>query len=805
MHLGRDIRYALRGFRRTPLVAFTVVTTVALGLGLVAVAFTIFNTVFFREDRVPNVREMYAVQGPRTPEGDRSGFTRAQLDSLRRDTNVFTGVYGEMSGIDVRVEGRLLLFTLTTGNFFDVAGVKPAIGRALTPEDDEPGRGRTVAVLSDRGWARLFGRDPGVIGRTIEIHGVPFEIVGVMPREFRGLAIVSPDYWVPLATVGHLRPAYQGREANAEIQAVGRLKPGMSRDTALAGLAVWAAGLPENRGPERRTSGITLLPWRGTVQESMDAVAVTGPLFLAFGLILVIGCANVTNLLLARAVSRQREIGIRLSLGAGRRRIVRQLLTESLLLALLAAVAGFAISRLALDVIIRAVTASWPPEIGNIHLVVPEADWRVAVFLLAGAVVSTLSFALLPALQATRIEPVAMMRGEVLSQGRPGRGRGLLMGLQAGVSTLLLISTIVFLRSAFAAAVDHSGMRTTDSVTIGIANETMRPATLQALAAEPLVDSVAASRPAVIMPPQSGLAEIGSAKTAITYRFVSPEYFTVLDVPVTRGRAFARDEQSPALPIAIVSETAARTLWPDRDPLGEVVRLERDHDARPAEDDPLRAPRTFTVVGIARDVGGFRVMPFAKAVVYIPAGPTVPGTALTARVHGDPELARQRLADRLGPADGNYELGTTSLVTRMETYFLSLAFWITSALGTLALILTVSGLFSVLSFLVEQRRREIGVRMALGATARNVAGLVLRQSLRPVAIGLALGGATAAALSAILLSTAGAAMVGGLVNLLDPVAYASGLLIILAACIAAASIPATRAARVDPMQTLRAE
>jgi predicted permease len=800
----RDLFYALRTLTRAPLVSITIVATVGLGLGLVTVAFTVLNALLFRFDGVPDVRAMFAVERPRTADGVRATFTRAQFDALRRETNVFTDSYAQLADVDSLAEGRLMFGTFVTGNFFQVLGVSAAMGRVLTPADDEPFAGQPVMVLSHRGWDRLFARDPDILGRRMRIGEFTFEIVGVMPEGFRGLTVAPDDYWAPLSMLGHLRPAREDGERSVGLEIIGRLKPGLSREAAVAQLAVWDARQFNGKPPDG--SLLTLAPRRGTVPRPLEVIPVTAPLFFAFGLVLLIGCANVANLLLARAVARQREIGVRLSLGATRRRIVRQLLTESLLLALAAAAVGFAISRVVLEALINALTTSMPPDIGDIRFLVPDADWRVLLFLIVGAGVSTIAFALAPALQASRIEPVRTMRGEVVRDARPGRARNFLIGLQVSASALLLISAAVFLRSAFAGAEFNPGVRIADTLVVQVANETNRTAVVQATSGEPAVTSVAAAWPGLTLQP--AVAESSGANARVGYQFVSPEFFSVLDIAVLRGRVFAPAERSSNSSVAIVSDTTARTMWPNADAIGQSLRLDPDSTSEPERaDGPRLESRTFTVIGVVRNVAGLRILRLNEAAVYVPTSTATPRTAIIARVHGDPELARQTLLNRLTMIDPNMarQVITLRTLAGADTYFLQVGFWLTVVLGGLALALTLSGLFSVLSYLVAQRTKEIGVRMALGATTRDVARLVLSQSIRPVVLGLFIGGGSAAGLAALLLASPAAAGVGEIVHVLDPISYVMSAVIIIAACLVAASIPATRAARLDPTRTLRQE
>jgi predicted permease len=520
----------------------------------------------------------------------------------------------------------------------------------------------------------------------------------------------------------------------------------------------------------------------------------------------MIGCANVANLLLARGVARQREIGIRLAIGASRRRVIRQLLAESLLLALVAAALALAISRVVLEGVVYALMSTWSPAFGDIRLAVPPADWRVALFLVAGAMVSTVVFALAPALQATRLELVRAVRGEMVRDARPGRARNALVGLQVTASVLLLICAAVFLRSALATATIDPGIRIADIVVANVVDERMRNAMLDVVKNEPSVVSVAASWPG-LLGGRDVVADGATGRSTVPFQFVSPEYFSVLGIDLVRGRGFAQTERSADAAVAIVSESVARQLWPGLDAVGQVLRLEAAPSRETREADaPLALNRSVVVVGIARDVSGIRFgsVRMAGAGLYLPIGVDAARTSLTMRVRGDAELARRALVGRLAAIDPNMaEVNTLRTIAGMEAYFLGMAFWLTLVLGTLALLLTLSGLFSVLSYLVEQRTREIGVRMALGATRRRIAKLMLSELARPVGIGLLLGVSLTAALGAALLATPAAEQIGSVVRLFDPVAYAATFVCIVTACACASLVPALRAGRIEPMAALR--
>jgi len=808
--VGRDLVYAARMIARAPLVTATIVITVGIGLGLVTTVFTLFNMFAFRADKVRAPHELFAVERAALPGTERLPFARPDYDALRRETSVFQDIAADLSGITTRINGRMMEGALVTGTFFPLTGVRAALGRTIGPADDVPGVGYPVMVLSHDGWTRLFNRDPNILGRTLVVNAMPFEIVGVMPEGFRGLKIGAPDYWAPHSMLGQIRPMHAGREHLVGLSVVGRLAPGVTERSARDALAAWATARPGVATLPDGRPNVVVRPRQGTLPDISEMVAVVAPLFIAFGLILLIGCANVANLLLARALARQREIGVRLSLGASRGRLIRQLLTESLVLAFAASVCGFVISRVALTVTVSIVMATVAPEIAE-HLSVPTpaADWRVALFLVIGAAVSTLLFGLAPAFHGTRLDLLQVMRGGAPAQGHPARARNALLALQVGASALLLICASVFLRSAWQSSGSDPGVRISDTVIVNVDHEATRTATVAGVRADPSVIEVAASWPDPMSRPREALITPGSgvlsqtaggARSMAAYRLVSPEYFSVLGIDLIAGRTF----ESRAS-VAILSETTAKTLFPGGNAIGQLMFLEPDpaSSSRRA-DEPHVPPQHFEIIGIVRDVAGFKFAGFTEAGIYLPTDATQPKTSLVARVHGDPGVARRALVDRLVVIDPNLgEVFTMKTLAGLETYLLLLAFWVAVVLGTLALIFTMSGLFSVLSYLVEHRSRELAVRMALGATRGSVVRTVLAQSLRPIVIGATLGAGLAASVALVLLRTPLAELIGSSVRVFDPAAYGAGIAFILAASFAAAMIPARRAARIDPMVRLK--
>jgi hypothetical protein len=422
--------------------------------------------------------------------------------------------------------------------------------------------------------------------------------------------------------------------------------------------------------------------------------------------------------------------------------VIAQLLIESLLLALLSAVLAFGISRLVLEGIVYALVSTFPPGMGDLRLAVPEADWRVGLFLLAGALASTVSFGLAPALQTTRLDPVRAIRGEAARARGPRRPRRALVVVQVTASALLLISAAIFLRSSWSAAQVESGIRTQGIVTVGILDEERRRTVLDMVRGEPTTVRIAAAWPGLVSG-RPAVAEGAAGTSAITYQFVSPEYFGVLGVEILRGRAFAVNEDRADTAVAVISESVARQLWPSGDAVGQALRLEPAMATDPRNpEDPLPIARSFTVVGVARDVAGFRIGAFRTrgAGVYVPIAPEAAGTTLLVAARGGAAPARARLVERMASVDPNLaDVDTLETLASSEAYLLAIPFWLTLALGALALLLTLSGLFSVLSYLVEQRTREIGVRMALGATRGRVASLVLSELARPSASGCCSG------------------------------------------------------------------
>jgi predicted permease len=781
----RDVRYALRGFRRSPNFALTVVATIALGLGVVTALFTVLNAFYLRPLAVHDPHSLYEIFWM-----DRSGgghdFSWPEYREFLKQNPAHSEALAYRRA-EARLDGRHLSGILVTADYFRMLGVDAALGRTLRAEDfAAPGR-EPVIVLSYSTWQYQFAGDPNIAGKKILLRGFPFEVVGVAPSGFNGLGERPTGFWAPLTMAARFDngPDLFGPERPRVLAIVGRLKPGFSVRQARAGVTVWAQRFTAS-SPNAEKAMTAVFVSRATAKPfSPKNATIFSIVLAAFTVVLLIGCTNVANLMLSRAVARQREIGIRLSLGATRGRLVRQLLTESILLALPAAAVGFIVSRLIIGLCIGVMSATLPPGIAaGVLTRIPwlPLDLRVFGFGLAAALVSALLFGLAPAVQATRTR--------VTGEFRPGRLRNSLIVGQIAICVLLLITAAILLRGIKRIQTLDRGLSTRDNIEM-VVEEQFRPRVLERLSSDPMIEILAAAGNAPVDRKQSVpvMPASGGATLQIASNSVSPEYFTVFEIPIVRGRNFTAEESRAAAPTAIVSQSTAQQLWPNRDAVGRSLRVGPDQ-------------RLVTVIGIARDeISRWLTTGDEKTLVYFPTAARTAGSKLFVRVHGDAETAQRRLDASLTALDPNaldaiHKLQIQEWVTE-DAYSFQVAYWMSSAIGILALLLTLSGIYAVLSYVVSQRTKEIGIRMAMGATSRAVTGLVLRQSMRLAILGALAGGTLAMGMSKILSS------VLVMIDTFDVAAYIGGVALVLAACAAAAYFPSRRASRIDPLTTLR--
>jgi predicted permease len=796
--LAQDVRYGSRTLLHAPAFAATTILTLAIGLALTTGVFTVFNAYVLRAYAVRDPGGLYQVVWHAKDAAGRNLRWR-DYQSLRDRRDLFVDTIAQSTRY-VSSKGRPLAAELVSADYFAALGPAMFLGRPLGAGD---AHARAV-VISHHAWGRFFARDRSAVGREIDLNGRPFVVVGVLGERFAGLHAMPRDIWIPIEAYAALvAPDLLAEEARA-IDVTVRLVPGVTPQQAQSAITPLVA---DAAGRERQ-AWAEIRPQDKPTPLSLRLIALLSPVFAAFALVLFAGCANVSSVMLARAVARQREIAVRLSLGAGRGRIVRQLMTEGLLLSLAAAALSLALTAAGLRVATAIFFASLPPSLAVILRTAPLAiDHRVFLFAFAAAAASTLAFALVPALQSARVSLTGAL-GAHGGDGRRGpRMRAALVAAQVAISLLLVVPALTLARNGLAIDRVDVGFDLTDVVSVNVREgddvERVRRVA-EVLASEPRVASFAVSNSNPLFgPPRAAILESRGTRVVTPFHFVSPEYFDTLRIPILRGRGFRADETQAGARVAIVSAATARAFWPGQDPIGQTLRIP-PRAARP--DDDLAGYTEVTVVGTAGDIiSGLIVDGPEPGHLYLP---TQAGSrharALLARARSPRDLSPEALHQVLGRAATDpqvFEALPLEELRTLQVYPFLAASWIGSILGLIALLLSVSGLFGVLTYTLAQRSREIGIRVALGATAGAVVGMVMRQTARLAGAGAIVGLAGAFVVLKILAANVRLAAV----SLLDADAFAAGLALVVSAAAIAAYHPARRAARLDPARMLRAD
>ncbi len=806
--LLRDIKYGARLLLQNPGVTTIAVLSLALGIGANTAMFSWANALILAPIRVAEPDSLVRLYTTHPGGFDEGSLSWPDFRDLQQSNDVFTGMAAFAPGFVGLTEGdsnERIGASLVSGNYFEFLRASPGAGRWFRADEDEvPGRD-AVAVISNGFWKRRYASDPGVVGRTITLNGQPFTVVGVASEGFRLAAIdLAVDVWVPSMMQQQIQPGSNLLESRGfrSVQALGRLRPGTTLQAAQANTSAIAARLAAEYPDSNGEQGSKLIPLKVSLFPQGARAAVSAMVWILMGvvgLVLLIACANVANLLLARAAARRGEVSVRLALGAGRGRLVRQLLTESMLLAALAGGFGVVVAMWTN----RLIVSLQPPLPIPIDIDV-GIDLSVLAFTAVATLLTAVLFGVAPAIQATRPDLVAALKGASLQGSGRSRLKNTLVISQISLSMVLLIGAGLFLRS----------LQNAQSIDLGFDASNMLVASLdpglqgydealsddfydqlmERVGALPGVRSVSIG---VSVPlsfggsRQWGFSVEGyefspNERSNVDYNVVGPGYFRTMRIPIVAGREFTDEDVEEGQPAIVINETFARRFFADRDPIGGIVNT-------------MGGERV--VVGVAQDSKYYTIGEDPLPYAYGPYRQVnLTQMTLHVRTDNDPLAVVASVRAETRSLDANLPLfdvrtmsdhvGNALLLQRLTT-------GIFGVFGSLALLLAAVGLYGVMAFTVAERTREIGIRVALGADGADVRGLVLKKSMSLALIGLAIGLALGLGLAVLI---AGALYD---VSPFDPLTLGGGSATILVVAFLASYLPARRATRIDPMTALR--
>jgi macrolide transport system ATP-binding/permease protein len=810
----QDLRYGLRMLRQDPGFTVAAVLAIALGVGINVGIFSVLNGAALRLLPIPRAEQMLRVsqifhgRTTRNTHDETSMFSFREYLDYRDHSHVFSGLLAYEPFVEATfVAGNMhqALGAATSCNYFDVLNEHPAQGRGFVDSDCAVPGGNAVVVVSDDLWRGTFRGDPSLVGKKIILNRTAYTVIGITRSGFTGTEPIASAFWAPIAMQKALEPGIDrlADDNMSWLALLGRVEPGVSLEQVRADLDVIAARIDQLH-PGRTTSlAIRTATFFGSPEEREFLLPVASVILVAFGLVLLIACANVANLLLARASVRHKEIALRLSIGASRWRLVRQLLTESLLLSLFGGTLGSLLAFWSFRSITHFVTSQLPHDFSALAVNVAP-DFRVLAYALALTVFTGILFGLIPALQSSRLDLNTALKGDGIHSG-PGKTsrrflRNALVSAQIAVCMILLLAAGLLLRGLYYAQTVNPGfeMNNVAGAFLNLraqAYDQSRAASFmrslrERIAGLPGVTEVAQAECAPLSRDFSAdyFSVPGRAdKVSIEYNHVTPEYFSVVGIPIIRGRGFTTGE-GPDAPGVIVTESTARRLWPAEDPLAKTLREETG--------------REYSVIGVAKDAQVSHLGELNTAYLYFPSGPPDNlRTYVLVRFAGGFTATAKDIRDAVQSLDANMPVNVTKLEDYLEIWRTPsrIAATLSGALGALALLLASIGVYGMVSYNVNRSVREIGIRMALGADGAEVMSLVLWQSMRPALIGGLVGMVGCAAVSWVFSS-----MLFGL-SAHDPIAFTSVPLFLLVVALIASYIPARRAMRVDPMVALRYE